>query len=100
MTINAGVLIKFIMSAKRLSLQTLTQSRPFDCEADATGLYIKNSQGNSRRIAKGDLEAFCIEYTKTGARTAGHYQAQTFNSSYLLAIVNAYETYQKSIAKE
>jgi hypothetical protein len=100
MKIGANDILTFIIKARRLSLKTPTQGRPFECEADATALYIKNSQGNARRISRGDLEAFCKEYSKTGARTASHYSSQSFNASYLLAIIDALEAYTKHIAKE
>jgi hypothetical protein len=93
--IGASQILAFIARAKKLTLKTPTQGRPFECEADATGLYLKNSQGKPRKIGRAELEDFCKEYVKTGARSSSHYHAQTFNSSYLLAIVDAFESEAK-----
>ena len=80
----------FVLAARKLKLATPSQNKPFECEADQTGLYLKNSAGNSRKVGRIELDDFCKEFSRTGARSASHYQAQTFNASYLLALADAF----------
>jgi hypothetical protein len=82
--------LDFVLSAHQLKLATPSQQKPFECEADPTGIYLKNSAGKPRKIALGELEEFCKEFERSGARSASHYQAQTFNASYLLALLDAF----------
>jgi hypothetical protein len=80
----------FVVAARKLKLATPSQSKPFECEADQTGLYLKNSSGKPRKVSRIELDDFCKEFSRTGARSASHYQAQTFNASYLLALADAF----------
>ena len=80
----------FVLAARKLKLATPSQGKPFECEADQTGIYLKNSAGNPRKVGLVELDTFCKEFGRSGARSASHYQAQTFNASYLLALVDAF----------
>jgi hypothetical protein len=80
----------FVLTARRLKLATPSQGKPFECEADKTTLYLKNSAGNLRKIGRVELDEFCKEFSRTGSRSASYYQTQTFNASYLLALVDAF----------
>ena len=87
--IMARDLIGFVVSAKKLRLETPTQGKPFECEADALAIYIKNSNGKERKVSRTDLEEFCREFNTSGSRAASHYSSQSFNASYLIAITDA-----------
>jgi hypothetical protein len=80
----------FVLAARKLRLATPSQGKPFECEADQTALYLTNSVGNLRKIGRAELDDFCKEFSRTGARSASHYQTQTFNASYLLALADAF----------
>ena len=88
-------ILSFVNRSPKVVFKTPSRGRPFACEADATALYVTNSLGNFRKIGRLQIDTFLKERNATGARSVSHYQAQNFNASYLLAIVDAFERQSK-----
>lgn len=66
--------------------QTLSRHKPFACVASESGIEITPSTGKPRMISRSEIDRFCAAYSKT--RSPTEYHDITFNSSYLLAIIN------------
>ena len=87
---NAQQLVEFVRRTGSVQLKTPSRSAPFSVRAAGQhGLVVLNSKGNARNISLSEVESFLA--LSSDVRNDRERRRRSFNSSYLIAILGAYE---------
>ncbi|MBS0454456.1 MAG: hypothetical protein JSS14_24435 [Proteobacteria bacterium] len=89
---DAQQLVEFVRRTGSVQLNTPSRNLPFSVQAAGQhGLVVMNSKGNARNISLAEVENFLV--LSSDVRHDRERRKRSFNSSYLIAIVNAYENH-------
>ncbi len=88
--ITPEAIVEFVRGQEDLHLSTLTQEKPFVVRAVDDGLEYIPATKKPRLQHRKWLTRVCDEFNRVRSMHPGDYSHLTFNSSYTLAVIDAY----------
>jgi plasmid stabilization system protein ParE len=89
--LTAETLLRFTATLEGKRIQTLAQRAVFTVRVLPAGVEITPvSTRKPRLVAREVVDRVCEEYSRSHSMQPGHYQAITFDASYLLALISRY----------
>lgn len=84
-------ILVFAQTLEGTQLITHARARPFSLKVIPTGIeFVPESTGEPRRVSTEMVQLVYDEYTRSQSLRPSHYQAITFDASYLLALIDLY----------